>query len=647
MVRESRTNYILCPLAAAVLILVAFATPAVAESDGVRQVDVSELRMLDVAGTIHELGGIDGLEGTVFVFVSSECPISRKYIPELNRLSQSAAEKRLAFFAVLSDASISRADAARFIDEFSVGFPVLFDTSGDLAERFQPSHVPEAFLIDGRGKVVYQGRIDDLYSDVDKRRIAASQRDLLAAITAVGDGKQVPVAKTKSIGCKFESFPGADDTEITYARQIAPILQANCAECHRPGEVAPFSLLTHEDAAKRSEWIRDITASKLMPPWKAEEGHGHFVGSRRLSDRQIQQLAAWHKAGAPKGREADLPPAPEFAAGWRMGEPDLVLKAPNAYPVPADGPDVFQHFWVPIDIDEDKVVVGWEFRPGNPAVVHHAVIFLDAFQGSRKRDAETPEPGWTSSGSVDGSISGFFGVWTPGFTPRKFPNGAGIQIKKGSDMVFQLHLNPSGKKETDQSRIGLYFADKPVETKLSSDPVVLGSIAIDVPPGEKRYRVSSTVELAADMKIFSTFPHMHLIAKEMKVTATKPDGETESLIWINDWNFYWQDSYVYREPLELPAGTKIELNAYYDNSADNPFNTSDPAKPVRFGNNSSDEMCFLILQTIDEDPIAARANRGAIIGGLMRDITQADLSVEARTYIMTEAMKLFGSGGRR
>jgi mono/diheme cytochrome c family protein len=647
MILQPTANNRIGNLAIVLLYLFAFARPAAANGADLQNVGVDQLQILDVAGTIHELGDTDGLAGTVFVFISSECPISRKYVPELNRLSDAAAEKRLAFYAVLSDASISRVDAAKFIDEFSVSFPVLFDTSGDLAETFQPTHVPEAFVIRPQGQLVYRGRIDDLYADVDKKRIQASQRDLLAAIISVAAGKEVPVARTKAVGCKFESFASAADQEVTYARQIAPILQANCAECHRPGEVAPFSLLTHEDAAKRSEWIRDITASKLMPPWKAEAGHGHFVGSRRLSDRQIQQLAAWHEAGAPKGREADLPPAPEFAAGWRMGEPDLVLTAPDVYPVPADGPDVFQHFWVPIDIDEDKVVVGWEFRPGNPAVVHHAVIFLDAFQGSRKRDAETPEPGWTSSGSVDGSISGFFGVWTPGFTPRKFPNGAGIQIEKGSDMVFQLHLNPSGKKETDQSRIGLYFADKPVETKLSSDPVVLGSIAIDVPPGEKRHRVSSTVELAADMKIFSTFPHMHLIAKEMKVTATKPDGETESLIWIKDWNFYWQDSYVYREPLELPAGTKIELNAYYDNSADNPFNTSDPLKPVRFGNNSSDEMCFLILQTIDEDPIAASANRNAIIGGLMRDITQADLSVEARTDIKAEAMKLFGSGGRR
>jgi len=212
-------------------------------------------------------------------------------------------------------------------------------------------------------------------------------------------------------------------------------------------------------------------------------------------------------------------------------------------------------------------------------------------------------------------------------------------------MVFQLHLNPSGKKETDQSRIGLYFADKPVETELSASPVVLGSIAIDVPPGAKRHRVSSTVTIPNDLKLFSTFPHMHLIAKEMKVTATKPDGQTESLIWIKDWNFYWQDSYVYRNPLELPAGTKIELEAYYDNTAENPFNTSDPPKPVRFGNNSSDEMCFLILQAIDEDPVASRANRRAITSSLMRDITQAKLSPEARTYIMTEAMKLFG--GRR
>ena len=630
---------------AGLIATVLMGTVAASESETTPTIDVSDLRVLDVSGRIHALGESDGIDAIAMVFISTECPISRKYIPELNRLSAETGESIL-FYAVLSDASVERSDAASFIKEFKVAFPVLFDTSGDLAAQFQPTHVPEAFLIHPRGELLYRGRIDDLYADVDKRRTTATTRDFHQALVAVAEGREVEVARTMAVGCKFESFKSPADSQVTYNRHIAPILLANCAECHRSGEVAPFSLLTYDDAAKRSEWIADVTADRLMPPWKAEQGHGHFLGARRLSQRQVDLIAAWHEAGAPQGDAANLPVTPEFASGWRLGEPDLVLEATHDFPVPADGPDVFQHYWVPIDIPEDKVIVGYEFRPGNPLVVHHAILFLDSFQGSRKLDAATPEPGWTSSGSIDASISGLLGVWTPGFTPRYFPGGAGMPVSKGTDLVVQLHLSPSGKPETDRSRVGLYFADKPVPVTMSRNPLVLGSVAIDVPPGEKRHRVSMSAELPAEVTLFSLFPHMHKIAKEMKVTATLPSGEEQSLIWIKDWNFYWQDAYVYSDPLVLPAGTKLDLEAYYDNSAENPFNPSTPPKPVRFGNNSSDEMCFLICQAIENQGESSGAVMRSTAGSMMQEFVKADLSPEARTYIMTEVMKLFGTGRR-
>lgn len=637
------SRWVLGSVALGLMCLAATTTRA----DEVRQVALSRLRLLDVRGQSHVLAANEQRSGTAFIFISPECPISRQYVPELNRLSQGVDADQVAFYGILSDASITRTAAEKFADEFDIAFPVLFDASGELADMFQPSRVPEAYVVDAAGEIVYRGRIDDLYADVDKRRTVPGEKNLLAAMTAVAEGREVPVSRTEAIGCLFETPPQGSAHEVTYARDIAPIVFANCAECHRPGEVAPFSLLSYEDVAKRADWIKRLTSSRLMPPWKAVDGHGDFLDARRLSDRQIDLLAAWADAGAPEGDAADLPPQPVFAEGWRLGEPDVIVEAPIDFPVPADGPDIFQHFVMPIDVDEDQTIVAFEFRPGSPSVVHHAIVFLDSRGGSRQRDAQTPEPGWTSSGSVDASITSMLGVWTPGMTPRRFPNNTGIPMEKGTDLVVQLHLHPSGKAETDKSRIGLYFSDEPVKRTMSRSPLVLGTLIIDIPPGEEEYRTGSSFVLPTPITLTSVFPHMHLIAKEMKVTATLPDGKVEPLIWIDDWNFYWQDAYVYRDPVVLPEGTRIDIESCYDNSAENPFNPSSPPKPVRFGNGSADEMCFAIFQTMDEEPGSRRRIGRAQMESLMGDFARSDLSMEARGYIVVEAMKLFGGGGRR
>ena len=381
-----------------------------------------------------------------------------------------------------------------------------------------------------------------------------------------------------------------------------------------------------------------------MPPWKAEIGHSRFLGERRLTDAQITVIEAWAKAGAPQGQADDLPPQPQFASGWRLGKPDLELKAPAPFTVPAGGEDIFQHFIIPIDIPEDKTVVGFEFRAGNAAVVHHAILFLDTSGVGRRKDAETPEPGYKTFGSIGIPVAGIIGVWTPGMTPRFYPQGAGMPVHKGTDLVLQLHVHPSGKEETDQSSIALYFADKPVERNMSRAPFLVGSIMIDIPAGAHEHTIKSSVTLPADITLISLMPHMHLVGKEMKLTATFPDGKVETLIWIKDWNFYWQDNYVYHEPIRLPAGTKLDVVSRYDNSEDNPLNPSKPAKRVFFGNGSTDEMCFGIFQLIVDKPSEERKLQGALFTTLLRDWSTADLDEEARTHILDEAGKLFGGG---
>ncbi len=632
----------------ALLLAIMVTLSSVAQSRGEEKPETSlppqYLSALDMEGNACRLTHRDDDKLVVVVFITSECPLCRQYVPELNRIASAVPSDQVAFFGVISDPSISRSDAETFCEEFDIEFDVIFDASAEIATALQPTHVPEAFVLSPNREVLYRGRINDLYAAVNKKRNAARKNDLLDSITAVLVGDEPEVARTEVVGCLFES--PSREHEVTFTRDIAPILFAQCAECHRPGEVAPFSLLSYEDAKKRAAWLAEITQQRVMPPWKAEPNHGRFLGERRLTDAQIALFQQWADAGAPEGDLADLPPEPTFASGWRLGEPDVVLQAPTTITVPADGPDVFQHWVIPIDIPEDKMMVAYEFRPGNPSVVHHAVLLLDTMGAGRAKDAETPEPGYTTFGSIGIPVGGVLGVWTPGMTPRFLPDDTGMAVPAGADLVMQLHLHPSGKQEDDQSTLGLYFADKPLKKQIARAPAVTGTVVIDIPAGEDRHKITSSLDVPTDITIISLLPHMHLIGRELKLTATFPDGTVESLMWIRDWNFYWQDNYVYREPVFLPKGTRLDMVTYYDNSAENPFNPSDPPQRVLFGNGSTDEMCFGILQVVVEEKGGEFAMQRELIRNFVSQFNSPEIAPDAREQIVTEAGKLFGGGNQ-
>jgi hypothetical protein len=414
--------------------------------------------------------------------------------------------------------------------------------------------------------------------------------------------------------------------EVTYNRDIASILWKKCAGCHRPGEIGPFSLLNYKDAAKRSSFLADITASRRMPPWKPEPGFGSFHDERRLSEADIQKIAAWAEAGAPEGSANDLPPAPKFAEGWQLGVPDLVLKVSESFSVPAKGNDVYRCFVIPIPIDANRTVAAFEFRPGNRKVVHHALLYLDSMGAAREKDASEPGPGYASFGGPGILPTGGLGGWAPGVVPRKLPEGLGKFIRKGSDLVLQIHYHPDGKPETDQSMVGLYFTKKPAEKIVSG--IAIRSRNLDIPAGEARYHTTAqSAPLPADVQAIGIAPHMHYIGKEMKVVAETPDHKIVPLIWIKDWDFNWQGSYQFEKPVKLAKGTVIKLDAYYDNSPDNPANPNKPPKRVTWGEQTTDEMCLLGVQVVTENPadirkiVTMRGNRlgAALMGGAGTD----------------------------
>ena len=393
----------------------------------------------------------------------------------------------------------------------------------------------------------------------------------------------------------------------TFNKDIAPILYENCAACHRPGQVAPFSLLTYQDAARRAKLIASVTEKRYMPPWKAEPGP-HFLNERRLSDDQIALIRDWAAQGAPEGDAADKPAAPSFPGGWEAGEPDKIFTMPSKFTVPAEGPDQFRCFVIPMNLERDVFVKAFEFRPGNRRVVHHAVLFMDMNGASRRLAGDS---GSYACFAGPGFVPlGILGGWAPGSSPEVQHDGISIPVRKGTSLVLQLHYHPDGKPETDESSMGLTFGEPP-NTALSL--VIVNSRGINIAPGDSDYVVKTGVTLPQDVEVLGVTPHAHYLCKDMKVDARLPDGTVESLIRIKDWDFNWQGQYRYAEPVKLPKGTRVEMEYTYDNSANNPRNPANPPVRVRFGEQTTDEMGLAFLAVALTPGADARAFQQALI----------------------------------
>jgi len=384
---------------------------------------------------------------------------------------------------------------------------------------------------------------------------------------------------------------------VTFNNEIAPLLFQKCADCHRPGEVAPFALLTYADAKKRAHQLQTVTTDRFMPPWKSVAGHGTFQGERRLTSDEIALIARWVEQGGPEGAAADLPPLPKFPEGWRLGQPDLVVTMPVDYELPAEGPDVYRNFVLPLEIPAGKYIKAAEFRPANRRIVHHAVLAMDVTGRSRKQDDADPAPGFKGGLNVPGQLfPGGLSTWTPGREPGPLPEGLSMPWKPGADFVLQLHLHPSGKPEVERSSIGFYLTDQPPRRSMLD--LLMIDKNINIPPGEPAYRTRDEFTLPIDVEVLGIFPHMHLIGRDIKVTAHPPEGDPFSLLWIDDWDFNWQNFYQYAAPIKLTAGTRIVLDAVHDNSADNFRNPSTPPARVTWGEETTNEMTVAFLQTV-------------------------------------------------
>ena len=426
---------------------------------------------------------------------------------------------------------------------------------------------------------------------------------LIAAGCVIG----VLVAKPASLRVAQDSKPVQS---VTFNRDIAPIIFHSCSTCHRPGEAAPFSLLTYTDVKKHARQIAEVTRSRVMPPWLPEPQELTLADELRLRDEEIDVIARWVEQGAVEGNPKDLPPQPKFVEGWRLGKPDLILTATKPITLPPQGTDTYWNFIFPVPIQETKWVKAVEIRPGDKRYVHHANILVDREEASRRREAE---PGAGFGGMEIRIESQVFDpdshllFWKPGTVPYVEPEGMELRLDKGTDLVLNTHLQPSGKPEVIQPSIGLYFSSRPA-TKLPMLLQLENDVKLDIPAGEKNFLVTDDFILPVDVDLMAIYPHAHYLGKDIQAFATLPGGKRETLIHIPQWNLNWQAVYRYAEPVRLPKGTTVSLRYTYDNSDQNPLNPNRPPMRVRGGNRSSDEMCHLWLQMLPVNFDAAKGD---------------------------------------
>lgn len=596
---------------------------------------VTELSFPTAANQSVPWKDLAGKNATVVVFLSFDCPMSAGYAKPLSDLAERYAKQGVKFvaFSVTDDEPAKVAERAK---GYKLGFPVFQDEKLRAADALQATTTPEVVVLNAKGDVQYRGLIDDGYErrlvpnrKVSKHYLENALEDLLA-------GKPILITKTEPIGCKIvrPRKTGNANAGPTYHKDVLPILQTHCQVCHRPGEVGPFALQTYKQAVVWADDIKQFTRDRTMPPWKPRDGK-EFIGDRRMSEKEIDTLAKWVDAGCPEGDSKDVPPAPKFPDGWTLGKPDLVFEMPDDFVLGPTGQDIYRVFVFPTGLTEDKYVTALQVLPGNPRIVHHAVTLFDTTGSVMKSQtlSQTAERKKRQPGDVDvgpGFTSGMLpglrlnptelfgrrppfgplGGWAPGVVPRELTPGTGYLLPHGSDLVLQLHYHRNGRVEKDRTRIGLYFAKKPVERHVLGF-IIPGKFKIDkdtrdglgyIPAGERHFAAHGSWYALEDCTIHNVMPHMHLIGKSVKITLTPPGGKAETLIDIPEWDYNWQEIYYLKSPLKVKAGTRFDIDAIYDNSAKNPKNPNDPPRDVRFAEQTTDEMLFGLLGVTKDDP---------------------------------------------
>ena len=532
-----------------------------------------------------------GYRAFVLIFLGVECPLANLYVPGLNRLEQRYREQGVKFVAVYPNETETLHEIAAHSVERMIPYLVVKDFRQELSNTLGIDRTPQVTVLDSDMILRYRGRVDDQYM-VASRKPEATSLDLEAALESLLAGEAVSVAETVSDGCLLEresALPKFDD--VTYARDIAPIMQNRCQVCHRPGEIGPFPLMSFRDTSRRKTMIREVVEQRRMPPWHADPRYSEFTNDRRMSEKEIALVSSWVENGAPQGDLADLPEPIEWPSGYQIENPDAVFSI-EPVDVPADGVVPYLYQYTEHGFTEDTWVVEGEIRPGDRAVVHHVlcsvVVPVDPAQLAAAR-AALEASGRDPRLAREYRESTVLVNWVPGQQNKIEPPGTGLKIPAGSKLRWQLHYTTNGVATTDQTSVALRFAAKPPQTETRYNTFSYGPIRI--PPNAQDHEHQHSFTFREDGHLISVRPHSHLRGKNWRYEVEYPNGESEIILSVPNWDFNWQTEYFFKEPLKMPAGSKVNTFTRWDNSDNNPvLSDADRATEVRYGLQTWGEM---------------------------------------------------------
>lgn len=538
-----------------------------------------EFRLKDYRGQEYALSDYKDCRLVVLAFLGTECPLAKLYAPKLEQLAREYKSRDVAVLGVNSNSQDSITEIAAYARRHGLSFPILKDLGNEVADKFKAERTPEVVVLDAPRKVRYRGRIDDQYV-VGLAREQPSREDLRIALEELLAGKPVSVPVTQALGCLIgrQKAPNAQ-SDVTYAHQVSRILQQHCVECHRDGEIAPFSLTDYDEVSGWADTILEVVDQQRMPPWHANPEFGSFSNERRMTEQEKQTLAEWVRNGAPKGDPSQLPPPRQFVEGWRLPkEPDQVIPMRDKpFVVPAEGIVEYQYFAVDPKFTEDKWVVATDVVPGNRAVVHHVIVFFSP-------PANHPRRGL-----------GWLAAYVPGQSSMSLPEGQARFVPAGSKLIFQMHYTPNGSEQPDLTRLGLVFTEN---DKVKEEVVtyLAAHSKFEIPPYAKDYRVELAFEgLPEEGRLLGMAPHMHVRGKSFRFTLQGPNQPDQVLLDIPRYDFNWQNVYALAEPIPISKGMRIYCTAEYDNSEANIANP-DPSATVRWGDQTWEEMMVAFFE---------------------------------------------------
>lgn len=512
------------------------------------------------------------------VFLGTECPLAKLYGPRLTDIQKRYGD-RLQIIGVNSNKQDSMTELAAYVHRHAIGFPMLKDPGNRIADELKAERTPEVFLLDRDRVIRYHGRIDDQYG-VGYARERDAKPELTLAMDALLSGEPIAVPQTEAVGCHIGRVKEVEPSgRITFTKHISRIFNSKCVSCHRDNQIAPFTLTSYEDVLGWEDTILEVIDDNRMPPWFADPSHGKFANDARLSHRERELIATWVDNGMPEGDPSDLPEPPKFADGWQMQEPhEVIAMRDKPFMVPAEGVVDYQHFVVDPGWDEDKYIVSAEARPDRRGVVHHILVYVMP-KGERRRGARQVLAGYA-----------------PGSPPLQLTDGVAIRVEAGSKLLFQMHYTPNGTATEDLSYVGIRFTNK-ANVRKHLRGRAASNHDFEIPAGEANHTVTASYVSQQDENLLSMSPHMHLRGKSFRYDVRYPDGRTDVLLNVPNYDFNWQLKYILHEPLTLPKGTRIKCTAVFDNS-DRNLTNPDPTKPVRWGDQSFEEMMIGFMDTV-------------------------------------------------